>query len=424
MAHSATSPFPRVALVRQTLYRNPLEDITGSVTKSLARLPLSEHLQPNQRVAVAVGSRGIDRLAEVVSACIAHLKDLGLQPFVVPAMGSHGGATAEGQQAVLSKLGITPQRIGAPVEPVMDVECLDRLSNGTRLYFSTKALEADHIVLINRVKLHTKFRAPVESGLCKMLTIGLGKAEGAAEFHRRAVGHGFGIIESAAARLIERCPVRFGLALLEDGCGNLTQIKAVLPEAFIEMEKTLLKQASAMMARIPFDNLDVLVIDRIGKDISGIGMDSNVTGRHRDLVGNFDAAPHPRRIFVRDLSPASDGNANGIGLADATTRRLVDALDREKTYRNAITAISLEKAAIPAYFDTDREALEVCARSAGLESLQQARLVRILDTKHLEVLQVSESLQLDIDSEPNLQQLTPWEPLGFDAHDNLPPFNE
>jgi hypothetical protein len=190
------------------------------------------------------------------------------------------------------------------------------------------------------------------------------------------------------------------------------------------MEKTLLKQASAMMARIPFDNLDVLVIDRIGKEISGIGMDSNVTGRHRDLVGDFHAAPHPRRIFVRELSPASDGNANGIGLADATTRRLVDALDREKTYRNAITAISLEKAAIPAYFESDREALEVCARSAGLESVQQARLVRILDTKHLEILQVSESLQPDIDSEPNLQQLTPWQPLAFDAHGNLPPFHE
>lgn len=424
MNHAKSSQFPRVALVRQNLFQAPLDDVAGSVAGALDRLPLAGRFSPGQRVAVAVGSRGIDRLPEVVATCIEHLKSLGLQPFVVPAMGSHGGATAAGQEALLAKLGITPQRIGVPVDAEMTVECPDRLPNGTRIYFSRKALEADHLVLINRVKLHTKFRAPIESGLCKMLTIGLGKAEGAAEFHRRAIRHGFGIIEQAAARLIERGNLLFGLALLEDGCGNLSRVTALPPESLIEMEKTLLQQASAMMGRIPLDQLDILVVDRIGKDISGIGMDSNVTGRHRDLVGDFSVSPHVKRIFVRELSPNSDGNANGIGLADVTTGRLVRAMDRDVTYRNSITAISPEKAAIPAYFDSDREALEVCAHTAGLETLQEARLVRILDTKHLEWLQVSESLSAKVESEPNLQRLTAWEPMDFDADGNLLPFHE
>jgi len=424
MANTDSQRFPQVALVRQKLYRAPLKDVAASLQAALAQRALTDRVQPGRRVAVAVGSRGIDRLADVVAACTAHLKDMDLQPFIVPAMGSHGGATAEGQTAVLAKLGITEQSMGVPVASEMEVKCLDRLSNGTRLYFSRKALEAEHLVLINRVKLHTKFRAPIESGLCKMLTIGLGKAEGAAEFHRRAVRHGFGIIEQAADKLIQRCPLLFGLALLEDGSGSLTQVKAVLPEGLIQTEKTLLKQASAMMGRIPFDNIDILVVDRIGKDISGIGMDSNVTGRHRDLVGDFAAAPHAKRIFVRELSSASDGNANGIGLADVTTRRLVAAMDREKTYRNAITAISPEKAAIPVHFDTDREAIDVCAQTAGLQSPQESRLVRIFDTKHLEVLQVSDALQVEVESEPNLERLTPWEPLAFDTDGNLPPFPE
>jgi len=422
MAKSDFGRFPRVALVRQKLYESRLQDAAGSVAKAIDALPLQNRIHPGRRVAVAVGSRGIDRLADVVAACIAQLRELGLQPFVVPAMGSHGGATAEGQKAVLANLGITPEQIGAAVEADMDVECPAKLPDGTRLYCSRKALEADHIVLINRIKLHTKFRAPIESGLCKMLTIGLGKAEGAAEFHRRAVRHGFGIIEEGAAKLIDRSGLLFGLALLEDGCSHLSQVKAVLPEAIVETEKSLLKQASAMMGRIPFDDLDILVVDRIGKDISGIGMDSNVTGRHRDLVGDFTAAPHVKRIFVRDLSPESDGNANGIGLADVTTGRLVQALDRQKTYRNSITAISPEKAAIPAYFDTDREAIEVCAHTAGLETPEEARLVRILDTKHLELLQVAESLIVEVESEPNLERISPWQPLEFDAKGNLQAF--
>jgi hypothetical protein len=276
--------------------------------------------------------------------------------------------------------------------------------------------------VINRVKPHTKFQADVESGLCKILTIGLGKAEGAREFHRQAVRHGFGIIEAAARLVLDRCPILFGLALLEDGFGDLARAQAVLPSDIPNAEKKLLKNAAAMMGRIPFDGIDILVVDKFGKDISGIGMDSNVTGRHRDLVGDFCTARHAKRIFVRELSSGSDGNGNGIGLADVTTRRLVEALDMQKTYKNAVTAISPEKAAIPLTVETDREAIAICAATAGLAQPADARLVRILDTKHLAVMQVSRALAAEVQANPDLCEASRWSPMAFDGDGNLLPF--
>jgi hypothetical protein len=256
-----------------------------------------------------------------------------------------------------------------------------------------------------------------------MLTIGLGKADGAAEFHRKAVRHTFSIIEAAAGLVLQKCPILYGLALLEDGSGDLSRIEALIPQNIVEGEKKLLKAASAMMARIPFGDIDILVVDRFGKDISGIGMDSNVTGRHRDLVGDFNLAPHVKRIFVRDLSPGSDGNGNGIGLADVTTRRLVEALDMQKTYMNAVTAISPEKAAIPLSVDTDQEAIAICASTAGLSDTAAARLVRIKDTKYLEKFQVSKSLSAEVEANADLEFLTSWRPMAFTRDGNLLSFD-
>jgi len=415
--------FPDMALVRQKLHRAAIGDIPGAVHSALNGLDLSGVCKPGETVAVAVGSRGISAIDTVVGECINFLCQMQLKPFIVPAMGSHGGATAQGQHAVLEKFGICEKTLGVSVEPDMAVAVLDRLSNGTKVYFSRTALAADHIVVINRVKPHTKFRANIESGLCKMLTIGLGKADGAAEFHRQAVRHTFSIIEKAARVVLRQCPILYGLALLEDGYGDLSRIEALLPENIVAGEKKLLKVASAMLARIPFNDIDILVVDRFGKDISGIGMDSNVTGRHRDIVGDFNMAPHVKRIFVRELSPGSDGNGNGIGLADVTTRRLVEALDMQKTYMNAVTAISPEKAAIPLCVDTDQEAITICGSTAGLNDLASARMVRINDTKYLENFQVSKSLSAEVKENPDLVFLTPWRPMAFAQDGNLLPFD-
>lgn len=423
MTKATPTAYPEVARVRQALQRAALGDVPQAVRSALASLAIEGLTRPGETVAVAVGSRGINAIDVVVGGCIEYLREKQLEPFIVPAMGSHGGASAEGQRVVLQQLGISQAALGVPVVPDMAVECIDRLVNGTRIFFSRQALAADHIVVINRVKQHTKFRADIESGLCKMLTIGLGKADGATEFHRQAVRHGFGIIEDAARLVLGRCPVLFGLALLEDGCGDLSQVKALMPADILTGEKKLLKIAADMMGRIPFDDIDILVVDRFGKDISGIGMDSNVTGRHRDLVGDFFTTPHVKRIFVRDLSPGSDGNGNGIGLADVTTRRLVDALDMEKTYKNSVAAISPEKAAIPLTVENDREAIAICAATAGLASPAAARLVRIRDTKHLEMLQVSAALAEEVHPHPHLHQESTWGPMEFDADGNLLPFD-
>ncbi len=411
-----------MAFVKRHLPASTLGNVSDAVSHCLTHLALPEALKPGETVAVAVGSRGIDEIDRVVFRCLEFLKQKELKPFIVPAMGSHGGGTGDGQAAVLDKLGISESTMGVPVAPEIDVSRLDSLPNGMNIYMSQRALEADHVVVINRVKAHTKFSADIESGLCKMLTIGLGKVAGATEFHRTAVRHGFGIIEDAAETILKHLPVLFGLALIEDGHGKLARVEGMLPSAFLEQEKTLLKDACGMMGHIPFDDLDLLVIDRFGKDISGIGMDSNVTGRHRDIVGDFFTAPHVKRIFVRDLSPGSDGNGNGIGLADVTTKRLVDALDLEKTYVNAVAAISPEKTAIPMHFVTDRQSLDVCIRTAGLASGETARIVRIRDTAHLEYLQISRALEGDLATTAATEQLTSWAPLEFDENGNVTPF--
>ena len=411
--------YPEVALVKQKLHKSAIPDVPYTVLESLKSLPLEDRIKPGQTVAVAVGSRGIHRIDTVVLDCLKFLMSKGLKPFIVPAMGSHGGATPDGQLNVLAKLGITEEGMGVKIIADMDVTEVGRLSSGTRIYFSRYALQADHFVVINRVKPHTKFRADIESGLCKMLTIGLGKKKGASEFHRRAVKHSFGIIEEAAELLLAKGNMLFGLALLEDGYGELARVEAVFPNALIKHEKKLLKEARSLMGSIPFDFIDVLIIDFFGKNISGIGMDSNVTGRHRDIVGDFFTAPHAKRIFVRDLTPESDGNGTGIGLADVTTRRLVESLDLQKTYANTLTAISPEKAAIPIYLDTDRQALDACIQTAGLDSILDARMVRIKDTASLELLQVSAALGAEVTANPRLEQLTPWGPIEFYGKGNL-----
>ncbi len=373
-------------------------------------------------MAVAVGSRKIDRLDEIVFHCLRFFEKIGFRPFIIPAMGSHGGATPEGQKQVLAGYKITEAAMRVPV--VADMTTRDVGGDGTDppLFVSQAALDADYIMPINRIKPHTKFSSDIESGLCKMLTIGLGKADGAAVFHRAAIKQSFSIIEHSAARLLKRLNILFGLGVLEDGYGRLAQIEAVFPENLIDKEKQLLVKAKAMMGAIPFDHVDILIIDQIGKDISGIGMDSNVTGRHRDIVGDFNIAPHVKRIFVRDLSAATDGNANGIGLADVTTRRLVDKIDRKKTFVNAITAVSPEKAAIPMYFETDRECLAACAQTTGVASGGDLRIVRILNTATLKYIQASKPLESEIQSNPKLSQVSDWEPFVFDAAGNLMDF--
>jgi len=414
--------FPEMAFIRQKVFVSGIRNVSETVRTSLNYLPDTLRSEKNETVAVAVGSRDIDSLNITVDQCLRFLEQRGFKPFIVPAMGSHGGGTAEGQKAVLAKYGITQKTMKVPIVADMETRAVATHPCGLKIFISKPVLAADHLVLINRIKPHTKFSAAIESGLCKMMTIGLGNVQGASEFHQYAVDHGFGIIEDAAKLLLGKLNLLFGLGLLEDGNGKLADVEAVLPDHLIRREKQLLEKASSMMTRIPFNFLDILIIDHFGKDISGIGMDSNITGRHRDIVGDVKTAPNVKRIFVRDLSPGSDGNANGIGLADFTTRRLVDRIDREKTNVNAVAAISPEKAAIPLYFDTDRDCLDACARTTGISEGNQLRVVRIKDTKSLAYLQVSKALEQEVLNSASLSRISPWCHLTFDASGNLGEF--
>lgn len=414
---------PETALVRQSLPKASDLDAGCAVDEALSAIRSALRVRPGQTVAVGVGSRNIDRIGQIAAKTVEFLRSLGLSPFLVPAMGSHGGATPEGQAQVLESLGVKAAEMGVPVLAGMGVTALGNLNPDCPVFFSEDALSADHIVIINRIKPHTKFTEPIESGLLKMLSIGLGKEKGATALHRAAVSMGFGIIEEAGSLILKKIPLLFGLAVLEDGYGKLADARALLPQNFISGEKALLKKAYALLPKIPFDNLDILVIDRIGKDISGIGMDSNITGRHRDLTGDFCVPPRPKRIFVRELSEKSGGNANGIGLADFTTTRLVSAIDRKKTYANALAAISPEKAAVPMHFNTDLEALSACLSTCGCCDPQKLRLVRIKDTAHLEFLEVSRNFAGEIANNPALSLVSDFRPMNFDQDSNLLPIS-
>jgi hypothetical protein len=414
---------PDMAFVRQQLFCSGIDDVAETVRTSLHKIPDHCQTEKGKTVAVAVGSRNIDNIDIVLDQCLRFLEQRGFKPFIVPAMGSHGGATAAGQKEVLAKFQITETTMKVPILADMGTESIATHSSGMKIHVSKAALSADHVVIVNRIKPHTKFKADIESGLCKMMTIGLGKANGASEFHRYAVSQSFGIIEDAVKILLNKLNVLFGIGLLEDGHGKIARVEVVFPDDLINREKVLLKKAVDMMGSIPFDGIDILIVDQIGKDISGIGMDSNITGRHRDIVGDVNMSPHVKRIFVRDLSPGSDGNGNGIGLADVTTRRLVERLDIDKTYMNAITAISPEKAAIPIHFDTDQQCLDACVKTTGVAAPDDLRVVRIKNTASLEYLQVSKTLEKEILSNRNLNLITPWNKIGFDEFNNLPEFN-
>ena len=385
--------FPQMAAVRQSFPDQAVASLESGIAREIDSLGLQSRTRPGQTVAVTAGSRGIHGIDRILRSVCDELKGLDLQPFIVPAMGSHGGATSQGQLQVLASYGITEQSMGVPVTSSMDTVTLGTTSLNTPVHVDRTAHEADHIVAVNRIKAHTKFKAPIESGLMKMLAVGLGKHTGASLVHRLAVDHSLSaLIRETARSVLNSGHVLFGLGLVENAFGRTAGIKAMLPEDLETAEEELLERAKAISARLPFDDLDLLIVDRIGKDISGTGMDTNVTGRNRDILGDFTVAPRIKRIVVRDLTEATEGNGLGIGFADFCTRRLVDRLDLAKTYTNAMTGVSPEKAAIPMHMDTDRETIAAALESLGNWAPGSVRVVRIQDTLHLERIGISSAL--------------------------------
>jgi hypothetical protein len=407
---------PSWALVHHRFDPGEIDDVDAAVRGAFAAVEGT--IQPGQRVCLAVGSRGIDRIADVARAAAATVRAMGAEVFAVPAMGSHGGATAEGQLEVLASLGITPQTIGCEIRSSMETVQIGQVEGRIPVFVDRHAHdEADVVVPINRVKPHTDFSGPVESGLLKMISIGLGKQRGADTFHGQGFSTFAELIPAAAAVTLASVNIPFGLALVENGYARLRRIEAIPADVMYQREQELRAESAEYLARLPFDRIDVLVIDRIGKDISGLGMDSNVVGRY--YTGPTGQPPLIQRIVVRDLTDETEGNAVGIGMADVVLRRVADRMDRVKTYMNCITAKTPEGARIAMMVDTDREALDVAIACCLQVEPANARIVRILDTKHLEWFYASEPLLAELAPGGPSEMSSPVTSIAFDAEGRL-----
>ena len=410
---------PNMYRIRQRFDDTRVEYIRETVKAELGGLSWSA-IRPNDRVAITAGSRGIADIAQILGAIVEFFKSLEADPFLFPAMGSHGGATAEGQIAMLTQLGVTEASVKAPIVSSMETEEIGLTEDNVPVFIDKKALAADHIVVVNRIKSHTKFKAPIESGLMKMMAIGMGKLKGAELYHKAAVPYTFYKIITDAARLVlTKAPVICAVGILENAHGQTAKISALKAADIESREKELLHLSKKMMARLPFNEIDLLIVDEMGKDISGVGIDPNITGRNRDLLGVF---PHPvqvKRLFVRDLTDGSKGNATGIGLADITTQRLVDKIDYAATYKNCITGLSPEKAAIPMHFGTDRDAIDVALGCVGLVSAAKSKIVRIKNTLQLDILEVSEAYAETLQQRTDLGIIAGPCPMEFNGEHNF-----
>ena len=415
----ATS-FPRLLRVKQQFPGPMLHDVAGAVRRALGEVALP--VRPGQSVVLTAGSRGIVNIDVVVRATVDHLKDLGARPFIIPAMGSHGGGTAEGQRAVLEHYGVTEAAMGCPIRATMDVVQVGEVL-GLPIWLDRCAAEADWIGVINRVKPHTGFSGEIGSGLLKMMTIGMGKHRGAIQAHRANIRLGYETMITALGREMLRVGrIAFGLGIVENGYDETALLRAFLPADLEAGERELLRVAKAWMAKLPFEAIDLLIVDEIGKDVSGTGMDTNVIGRHATFFEKPFTSPRITFIVACDLTANTQGNANGIGLADFTTRRLADRIDWHPTYVNALTACSPRGPKLPPVLDSARDAIAVALSSLGLERPEEARAVRIENTLRLGEVEVSEALLPELAGRADLARLGDPAPLAFAPDGTLPPF--
>ncbi len=381
---------PKMRMVEQIYDVPPPVDVTAEVDREWGLVKDNLNLPSGSSVAVGVGSRGISNLAETVRAVVGKLREAGYEPFITPAMGSHGGATAEGQISVLSHRGVTEKSVGAPIRATMDVVSLGEV-DGIPLFIDRLAWEADGIVPINRIKPHTNFVGPWESGVLKMMAIGLGNQVGAEHYHRLAlIKDQYTIIISAGRELLKRCKVLFGVGMVENQEHQTVAVRMARSKEWESLETELLKWARALVPTLPLNEIDLLIIDEMGKEISGEGIDPNVVGRDCLSYGAKRELPKVTRIFVRDLTEATDGSAVGIGQADFTTKRLVDKIDFVATAINCLTACGPEGAFLPMTFETDKEALAVAMMTLRPCTLEDVRIVHIRNTLDPKRLLISE----------------------------------
>jgi hypothetical protein len=394
---------PKMAKTRQVFTQPEVTDIPAKIKSELKVKNLKGRIKKGQRIAVTAGSRGISNIPLILKTVVSELKVLGAEPFILTAMGSHGGATPEGQIGVLHSLGINEVSVGAPIEAGMEVEVIGALPDGVEVHLNRIAQGADGIFVVGRVKPHTDFKGEIESGLLKMLAIGLGNQKGAEMIHWHKYDGYHRILPEAGRFIAEKTNIVMGLALLENAHHRTAEIHALHPEEFYDREKTLLETAKDLLPRLPFKEIDVLVVEEIGKNISGVGMDTNVTGKFWMPREHDPRAAEIKKIAVLDLSEETHGNAIGFGLADVTTRRAFDKIDHHQTYVNCLTQGSGHTGKIPPYLANDRDAIATAIRISGPIRPEEARVIRIKNTQELETLYLSEALVEELSASPELQ---------------------
>jgi len=405
--------------IHQKFDNKKLNNIPEFISEEFKRIQLDQKIKLGMKVGITVGSRGIDNLQLIIKSIIYEIKKRKGIPFIVTSMGSHGGATAEGQKEILTNYGITEKSMGVPIKASMEVVELGRLENGLPVYFDKIAYNADGIIVVNRVKVHTAFKAEIESGLHKMLSVGLGNHEGAKLVHYLGVKGIQDYMVEFAEVILKKAPILAGFAILENAYDETYKIVGAKIEEFYQVEEELLKECKQILPKLPVKNIDILIIQEIGKNISGTGMDTNIIGGIKGFKKGEYEPPQIKKILVLDLTPETHGNALGIGMAHMMTKRLYKKIDIKETNTNTITTTFLDRARIPMVFDTDKEAIEVGLKTIWNLPGTKPRIIIIKNTLKLDQMYVTEPIWEEIKSEKNITSSRDWEEINFDNSGNL-----
>jgi len=411
---SNNNGFPFIRCVLQEIKTPSIADLEGELRVKLDEFGLEKSVKPNETVAITAGSRGITNLETILKTLVEYLKQLKASPFIIPAMGSHGGGTAKGQLQILTDYGITEEKMGCPIKASMEVVEIGESEFGTPVYLDKHTSLADKIIIVNKIKNHSKFTGEVESGLSKMCLIGLGKHEGAKTYHRIIDRYGWSRVRKSLLKVVlENAPIICGVGIVQNINNEPAQLHVLHPDEFFTKEPELLRNYKELTEHIPFKEIDLLIVDEMGKNIFGTGMDTNITGR------KDGSSMQVRWLFVRDLTDESHGNAQGVGLADFTTKKLVDKIDYNKMYTNALTALRTDSPKIPIFLQNDKEVMDAIFDMLSEEERSMFRMIWIKNTLELRRILVSEYFFDQIESRDNLTFIGDKELIKFDEEDFL-----
>jgi len=408
--------FPKMIKIEQNVPDRHLTNIFETVQKEIATTKFNEKIKKGSRVAIAVGSRNIDKLADVVSALVTEVKKIGGVPFIIPAMGSHGGGTADGQVEILRDLEINSKKLNIPIISSMEVIKIEETKSHIPVYIDKNAMLADAIIIVARIKPHTDFSGEIESGLLKMLAVGLGKHKGATILHSYGIESFSKIIPEVGLKILEKAPIALGIALLENGHSKLSEVVAIDPENFLEVEKKLLKKEKLLMPRLPLSEIDILLVNEIGKDISGAGMDPNIIGRSKSAEKNIGKNIHI--IIPLDLTERTHGNAGSIGLSDLITKKLFEKIDFNVFYTNLLASNGYLEGKIPIVLKNDEYAVKVAMKILN-KNCENVKMVRIQNTQNIIEMEVSEALLGEVQNNKNIKIIGEARRLKTDKRGNL-----